>query len=183
MSRPSPTRIRARAAGPALVALLLAVAAVPAEAQSVRLQGGWVAGHVGGVALGVEGRTPIGPEPDIPLPGRPGSGPITAPTRPWLLTAMVAPGLNAATPDGDPDVDWLVYGHAGVLYRTGSALISNVGVVGAFYLPVEAVGPAALVEAADLIDVQLGVLHTPRGWMGHSALTVSMRFLSDILGG
>ncbi len=183
MSRSDLARLRIRAVATVAALVVLVAGARPAEAQSIRLQGGWVAGHVGGVALGVEGRTPIGPEPPLPLPGRPGSGPVEAPTRPWLLTAMVAPGLNAATPDGDPDVDWLVYGHGGVLYRTGSSLITNVGLVGAFYLPVKAVGPAALLEAADLIDVQAGVLHTPRGWMGHSALTVSLRFLKDILGG
>ena len=78
-------------------------------------------------------------------------------------------------------MDWLVYGHAGILYRTGSSLITNVGLVAVGYVPVEAFGPAALVEAADLIDVQAGVLHTSRGWMGHTALTISTRFLCDIV--
>jgi hypothetical protein len=96
---------------------------------------------------------------------------------------MLAGGVNFATPDDEPDVQGLLYAHGGILYRTGSALVTNVGAVVAAYVPVAAVGPAALVEAADVIDLQAGVLHTSRGWMGHTALTVSLRFFSDVVGG
>ncbi|MGD2070467.1 MAG: hypothetical protein PVI57_17460 [Gemmatimonadota bacterium] len=170
---------------PAALAALVALLAVgaPAEAQSVRAQGAWVAGHVGGLTFGLEARQPIGPEPELPLPGRPGGGPIEAPTRRWVLSGMLAGGVNFATPDDEPDVQGLLYAHGGILYRTGSALVTNVGAVVAAYVPVAAVGPAALVEAADVIDLQAGVLHTSRGWMGHTALTVSLRFFSDVVGG
>lgn len=108
---------------------------------------------------------------------------MEAPTRPWVFSGMVAAGVNGATPAGDADVEALLYAHGGILRRTGSSLVTNVGGVVAAYLPVGAVGPAALVEAADLITLQAGVLHTSRGWMGHTALAVSVRFLADIVGG
>lgn len=104
-------------------------------------------------------------------------------TRDWMLTGMLAGGLNIATPEGEDDVQPLVYGHGGVLYRTGSSVLSRAGVVGVFYVPAGAVGPAALVEAAGVIGVQGGILYTDRGWRGHGALTVALRFLGDLLGG
>lgn len=165
-----------------LVLVTLAGTALPLQAQSLRAQAGWVAGTVSGLTVGFEGRLPIGSDPELPLPGRPGGGPVEAPTRPWVLTGMVAGGINLDPPEDEADVQGLVYAHGGVLYRTGSSLLSNVGGVLVVYLPVGAVGPAALLEAADLVDVQAGLLHTSRGWKGHAALSVSVRFACDILG-
>jgi hypothetical protein len=96
---------------------------------------------------------------------------------------MVGLGINVAPPDEDPDVEALLQGHGGLLYRTGSSLVTAVGGVVVVYLPQGAVGPAAVVEAADLIDLQTGLLSTDRGWMGHLALTVAVSFVNDILGG
>jgi len=169
------------------LALTLAAAAAPtaltAQAPSFRSQIGWVAGHVAGVTVGAETRVPLGEAPPLPLPGRPGSGPIIATTRSWSLTAMFAVGLNGAAPDrdGGTAVEGLVYGHAGVMRRTGSGFPNAVGGVVALYLPVGAVGPALIVEATDLITVQGGALRTSRGWMGHAGLSVSVRFLNDLL--
>lgn len=166
----------------AILCMVVLLAALPAraEAQSLRAQASWTAGHVGGLVLGLEGRRPIGPEPELPLPGRPGGGPVEAPTRPWVLTGMFGLGLNVATPDDEPDVQGLIQGHGGILYRTGSSLISNVGGVVVLYLPEAVWGPAALVEAADLIDLQTGLLRAGGAWMGHVALTVAVPFLTDI---
>jgi hypothetical protein len=159
----------------------MAVAPGSAEAQSWRIQGAWVAGHVGGAVLGGEWRHPLGPEPELPLPGVGGAdGPIEVSTRNWLLTGMVAGGVNFAPPEDEGDVRPLIYGHGGVLYRTGSSIVSRAGVIGAFYVPAGAVGPAALIEAAGVITLQGGVLYTDAGWRGHGALAVSIRFLSDI---
>ena len=162
-----------------LAAVGLATSAGPAEAQSWRVQGAWVAGHVGGALVGAEWRHPLGAEPELPLPGV-GDGPIEIATRNWLLTGMVAGGVNLAPPAGKGDVRPLIYGHGGVVYRRES-ILSRVGAVGVFYVPAGAVGPAALIEAAGVIDLQGGVLYTDAGWRGHAALTVSLRFLADIL--
>lgn len=169
-------------------ALVVAAAAVAAaapsvEAQSWRVQGAWVAGHVGGAVLGAEVREPLGPEPELPLPGRAGEGPVEAATRNWMLTLMFAGGLNATPPEARHTIRPLAYGHVGLLYRTGSSILSRVGGVGLFYVPAGAAGPAALVEAAGVISLQGGVLHTRRGWRGHAGLTVSLRFLDDLVGG
>lgn len=168
---------------PALAVLLLLAAAGGAEAQSWRAQGAWVAGYVGGVVVGAESRHPLGPEPELPLPGRPGEGPIEMGSRDWILTGMVAAGVNVATPEGEDDVQPLFYAHGGVLYRTASEIVSRVGVVGLFYVPAGAVGPAAFVEAAGVAAVQGGVLYTDRGWRGHAALSLSLRFVCDIVCG
>jgi hypothetical protein len=165
-----------------LVAISLLASTSPARAQSWRIQGAWVAGHVGGVLVGGEVREPLGPEPEIPLPGVT-EGPIEVATRNWILTAMAAGGVNLAPPKDEEDLQPLVYTHVGVVYRTGSALLSRVGAVGVFYVPVGAIGPAALVEAAGVIDLQAGALYTSRGWRGHGALTISLRFLCDVLCG
>jgi hypothetical protein len=169
----------------ALVFVLVAfLATAPAaDGQSFRAQASWTAGHVGGLVLGLDGRKPLGPGPELPLPGAAGRGPVEAPTRPWVLTGMVGLGINVAPPDEDPDVEALLQGHGGLLYRTGSSLVTAVGGVVVVYLPQGAVGPAAVVEAADLIDLQTGLLSTDRGWMGHLALTVAVSFVNDILGG
>lgn len=163
--------------------LLVLVAASPLDAQSWRVQGAWVAGHAGGAVVGAEWREPLGPEPELPLPGRPEEGPIEVGTRNWLFTGMGGLGINFAPPAEGHDVRPLLYGHAGVLYRTESSILSRVGAVGLFYVPAGAVGPAALVETAGVIHLQVGALHTDRGWMGHGALAVSLRFLCDILCG
>lgn len=128
-------------AAPPLVAALVALAAPRgAEAQSWRVQGAWVAGHVGGAVVGAEVRHPLGPEPELPRSGEPGAGPVEMTTRDWMLTGMLAGGLNIATPEGEDDVQPLVYGHGGVLYRTGSSVLSRAGVVGVVYVPAGAVG-------------------------------------------
>lgn len=173
----------------ATAALALATFAVlpaqplTAQAPSLRTQIGWVAGHVAGATVGVETRIPLGAKPPLPLPGRGGTGPIVAATRRWTLTGMFTVGLNAAPPERDGDanaVEGLGYAHAGVMYRTGSSLPNAIGGVVALYFPVDAVGPALIVEATDLIALQGGALRTNRGWMGHAALSVSVRFLDDI---
>lgn len=174
-------RPRALRATPLLLTMLVLPPAL--HAQSWRLQGAWVAGHVAGVVVGGEFRDPLGPEPELPLPGVVGAGPIEVTTRNWILTGMVGGGVNVGPPEGEDDVQPLFYGHGGVVYRTGSDLLSRVGAVGLFYVPAGAVGPAALVEAAGAIDLQAGPLYTNRGWKGHAALTISARFLCDILCG
>jgi hypothetical protein len=167
-----------------VVAACLVTGPSSAEAQSWRIQGAWVAGHVGGAVLGAEWRRPLGPEPELPLPGvGDQDGPIEVSTRNWLFTGMVAGGVNVAPPENEGDVRPLIYGHGGVLYRTGSSIVSRVGAVGAFYAPAGAVGPAALIEAGGVIDLQGGVLYTDAGWKGHGALTISLSFLHDIFGG
>ncbi|HZD04089.1 MAG TPA: hypothetical protein VE173_04200 [Longimicrobiales bacterium] len=164
--------------------MLLTVLVAPpkARAQSWRVQGAWVAGHVGGIVVGAEARHPVGPEPPLPLPGVE-AGPVEVAVRNWILTGMAAGGVNLATPAGEDDVQPLFYGHAGVLYRTGSDVLSRVGAVGLFYVPAGAVGPAALLEAAGVIDLQGGALYTSTGWRGHAALTLSLHFLCDVLCG
>lgn len=166
--------------GALLVALSSAAVPESVQAQSWRVQGAWVAGHVGGTVVGAEWRHPLGAEPELPLPGV-GDGPIEITTRNWLLTGMVAGGVNLAPPAGKGDVRPLIYGHGGVIYRRESSILSRVGAVGAFYVPAGAIGPAALLEAAGVIDLQGGLLYTDAGWRGHAALTVSLRFLADIL--
>jgi len=188
MSRHGPAPRAAAQAGLVGAALFatafLAVTPWSLEAQSWRVQGAWVAGHVGGVVVGGEWRHPLGPEPELPLPGFGDTdGPIEVSTRNWLLTGMVAGGVNLAPAADEGDVRPLIYGHGGVLYRTGSSILSRVGAVGAFYVPAKAVGPVALVEAAGVIDLQAGVLHTDSGWRGHGALAVSLSFLGDVFGG
>ena len=182
-----------RAAGPQswsrrsaglLVAVTLGLGGAPSEAQaqSWRVQGGWVAGQVGGGVLGPELRRPLGQE--LPLPGISGSGPMEVVSRAWHLTGMLAVGANLATPpESGGGIDPLVYLHVGVLYRTGRALPGFVGLVAASYVTVGAVGPAAFVEAADVAAVQVGMLHGDGAWRGHLALNVGLRFLRDVLSG
>jgi len=154
------------------------------EGQSWRTQATWVAGEVAGVALGAEIRRPLGAGAALPLPQSPGRGPVTAPSRSWHVTAMLAGGVNRAapTPTGRR-VEGLAYGHAGLLYRTGRGVPGYIGVLAAGYLPVAVAGAAAYLEAADVAGVQLGALHGDGVWRGHVALTMSVRFIGDILGG
>ena len=172
----------ARAGGPLAVSLTaLAALAAPehASAQSVRLQLPWVAGEVAGALVGVEGRRPIGPEPEIPLPGVPGAGPVEVGTRDWMLTGMVGAGANFRPADGG--VDLLLQAHMGVLRRTGSELVSRAGLVVVGYLPAEAIGPAARVGAfSGAVELQAGALRAGGGWRGHIALDVSGRFICDL---
>jgi hypothetical protein len=176
-------RLPGRWAPLALASAILLLSVEGVSAQSWRLQGAWVAGTVGGPLVGVEMREPLGGEPDLPLPGVEREGPMVMESRDWIFTGMVGAGLNAAPPGGESRVRPLFYGHAGIVYRTGSALISRVGLVGAGYVPDWAVGPAALIEAAGVIDLQAGALRTDPGWRGHVALTVSMAFLCDLVCG
>ena len=168
----------------AAAAVLLAAAPIDGHAQSWRTQAAWVAGQVGGATVGAEFREGLGGEPELPLPGRAGQGPIEVSSQSWYLSLMAAGGLNFIAPGDEGDeLEPLVYTHAGLLYRTKSKLIGYAGVVAAAYFPVGAVGPAALVEAADVVDLQVGALHADGAWHGHAALTVSLRFLVDIFGG
>lgn len=175
---------RARGLFPAaaLSAGVLLGSANHAHAQSWRAHAAWVAGQVAGAAVGLENRRPLGPEPELPLPGRPGGGPIEAHSRNWHLTAMGAAGVNVAAPgdDGDDETKPLFYAHAGILYRTGAVVPGYIGVVGAAYIHAGAVGPAALIEAADIITLQAGVLRASGAWHGHVALGVSLPFLGDL---
>lgn len=176
--------IRSRARG-ILLAILAAAPAwarpAPAAAQSIRLQVPWVHDAVAGVALGLEGRLPLGPEPELPLPGRPGAGPVEVGTRNWMLTGMIGGGVNAAPP-GSADLTGLLVVHGGILRRTGSELVSRAGIVVVAYLPADAVGPAARVGAfAGAVELQAGALHTEPGWRAHVALDLSARFLRDLL--
>ncbi|MEX2467046.1 MAG: hypothetical protein WD995_09045 [Gemmatimonadota bacterium] len=162
--------------------LALFVGANAAEAQSWRAQAAWVAGQVGGGVFGAEFRRPIGAPPPLPLPGVPGSGPVEASSRVWHLTGMLAAGLNAAAPTATGHrLEGLGYGHGGVLYRTGRTLPGYVGLIAAGYVPVGVIGPAVLLEAADVVALQAGALHGDGAWRGHVALNVSIRFLCDIV--
>lgn len=181
--RPLPRRFVPALLPAVLLALgTLLASAEHVHAQSWRAHAAWVAGQVAGAAVGFENRRPLGPEPELPLPGRPGGGPVEAPSRNWHLTAMGAAGVNFAAPGdaGGDETEPLFYAHAGVLYRTGSTVPGYVGVVGAAYLHAGAVGPAVLIEAADIITLQAGVLRTSGAWHGHAALGVSLRFLGDV---
>jgi hypothetical protein len=166
----------------ALTAVVLgfsAVPATPAAAQSVRVQVPWVAGEVAGMLAGVEGRLPLGPEPEIPLP-TPGGGPVEVPTRDWMLTGMAGAGANFRPSDGG--VELLLQAHVGVLRRTGSDLVSRAGVVVVGYLLPEAIGPAAHINAfAGAVGLQAGALRQGGGWRGHIALDVSGRFICDLV--
>ncbi|MDZ7778522.1 MAG: hypothetical protein U5R14_01110 [Gemmatimonadota bacterium] len=169
--------------GVAVVATTLA-APTASEAQSWRAQAAWVAGQVGGGVFGAEVRRPLGAAPPLPLPGRPGGGPVEAPTRAWHLSGMLAAGVNGAPPaDSDRSLEPLVYVHGGLLYRTGRTVPGYVGLLAASYVPVGVIGPAALLEAADVAALQVGALHGDGAWHGHAALSLSVRFLVDILGG
>ncbi len=181
----APPRRAVRAAA-IVVAAALAFAAAPTDsaAQSWRAHGAWVSGHVAGGAFGPEFRRPLGEEPPLPLPGTPGSGPVEVASRVWHLTGMLGVGVNGAPPaESGRGVEPLLYAHAGLLYRTGRSIPGYVGVVAAAYVPAGAVGPAAYVEAADVAALQLGAMHGHGAWHGHAALSLSMRFLRDVLGG
>jgi len=178
-----PARASRRAPRPRRLACVLAAGvllALPASghAQSWRIQGAWVGGHVAGGLIGVEGRQPLGSPP--PLPGS-GVGPIEVGTRDWMLTGMLGAGVNFA-PAGSARVLPIFYVHGGVLYRTGSDVLSRVGVGGLSYIRAKAVGPALLLELAGVVDVEAGVLHTPAGWKPNVGLAVAVSFLRDILG-
>lgn len=168
------SRPRGRLAARLAPALLLSgLLAAPAAGQSPRLQVAWVDDQVLGPLVGIEGRTPIGSEPE-----QPASGPIVMQTRDWMLTGEAAVGVNL-NPD-DADVEVLLYLHGGVLYRTGSDMLSRVGGVVAAYLPAGVVGPAARVELAGAVDVQAGWLFKRGHGHLHLALDVSTRFLCDL---
>ena len=146
--------------------------ASPAVAQtSWRIQTAWVNDHVLGAVVGLEARRPIGR-----VPPRPATGPRVMATRDWMLTGMVAGGVNLDGP-GPSGVEALVYAHAGVLRRLGGGLEPRVGVVGAAYIPAGSVGPAARVELLDVAGVQVG-------WMFDGGLTVGVelvgRFVCDL---
>ena len=174
-----------RSAGVVVTLVLgLGAATTEAAAQSWRIQGSWVAGQVGGAVLGAELRRPLGKAPPLPLPGVPGSGPVEMTSRAWHLTGMLGLGANAAPPPGSSgSIDPMFYLHGGVLYRTGRSVPGYVGLGAASYLVVGAVGPAVMVEAADVAAVQVGVLHGGGAWRGHAAIHVGLRFLRDVLGG
>jgi hypothetical protein len=161
----------------ALSASLLLSLPATAHAQSWRLQGAWVPHRVLGPLIGLEGRQPLGAPP--PLPGA-GAGPVEAGTRSWILTAMVGVGVNLI--DVRSTVTPIFYAHAGVIYRTGSDLLSRAGLVGVGYVRARAVGPEVFLELAGVADVQAGVLHVPGGWKPGVGLTVSLSFLRDLLG-
>ncbi|HEX9885126.1 MAG TPA: hypothetical protein VGA70_01490, partial [Longimicrobiales bacterium] len=99
------SRPRGRLAARLAPALLLSgLLAAPAAGQSPRLQVAWVDDQVLGPLVGIEGRTPIGSEPE-----QPASGPIVMQTRDWMLTGEAAVGVNL-NPD-DADVEVLLYLH------------------------------------------------------------------------
>jgi hypothetical protein len=168
----------------AAVLLSLLPAAEEVGAQSWRMQGSWVAGEVGGGIIGPELRRPMGGAPPLPLPGTAASGPLEVTSSAWHATGMVGLGANGVpSPGSGGGIDPLVYLHAGVLYRTGRSLPGYVGLVAASYISLGSVGPAALLEAADVAAVQFGFLYGDRAWRGHVALTIGLRFLRDVLGG
>lgn len=104
-------------------------------------------------------------------------------SRAWHLTGMLGIGANAAPPPGSGGgVDPAVYLHGGVLYRTGRSVPGYLGLVAASYVVAGAVGPAALVEAADVAALQIGLLHGDGAWRGHAALNLGLRFLCDVVG-
>jgi len=157
------------------VSLLLAFPA-SGHAQAWMVQGAWVDGHVAGGLFGAEGRYLLGLPPALP-----GSspGPIEVTTRNWMLTGMVGAGVNV-NPAGSARVRPAFYVHAGVLRRTGSDMLTRVGVVGAAYIKAEAVGPAVLLEFAGVADLKVGVLHTSTGWRPNVSLAVGLAILSDL---
>ena len=179
-------RGRARA-GPVLSALLAAASLSGTNevaAQSWRTQTTWVAGTVAGGLFGAELRRPLGSGSPLPLPGSATTGPVAAPSRRWHMSGMLAAGVNAAAPTRTGHrVGSLAYAHAGMLSRTGRAVPGYVGMIAAAYLPAGVIGPAAYLEAADVAGLQLGALHGDGAWRGHVAVTVSIRFIGDVIGG
>ena len=147
------------------------VAAAAAQ-HSVRLQAPWVNGHVAGVLIGLEVREPIGRVPPPPEPG-----PRVIATRDWTLTGMLGAGVNL-NPPPDHDFPGLFQLHGGVMRRLSGDLEPRVGLVGVFYLPAGAVGPAARVELQDVAVVQAGWL-IDAGL--HVALEVAARFVCDLV--
>lgn len=162
----------------ALTTGLLLAGPAGVHAQSWQAQGAWVSHHVAGALLGIEGRQLLGSPP--PLPGM-GGGPVVAGTRDWMLTGMLGAGVNL-NPAGSASVAPIFYGHLGVLYRTGSDVLSRVGVVGAGFMRARAFGPEVLLELEGVVDVQAGALHTPGGWKPGVSVGVAVRFLGDIFG-
>lgn len=177
---PRASRRAARHRLPAWVFAFGLLLAVPASgrAQSWQVQGDWVGGRVGGVLVGVEGRHLLGSPP--PLPGS-GTGPIEVATSDWMLTGMLGLGVNFAPP-GSADVLPIYYVHAGVLHRTGSDVLTRVGVVGISHIRARTVGPALVAELAGVVDVKAGMLHTPAGWKPGLGLGVALAFIRDIGG-
>jgi len=164
------------------------------EAQSWRAQGIWVAEEVLGVVAGGEVRRPLGRAPELPLPGRrEGAGPVEAPSRSWLLTGMLAAGLNTRdregdggpSPAGNRDRDRrsgpLFYAHGGLVYRTGWPVLDAMGVVGMIQAPRGLWGPTVVFDVARVGYVQVGALRGNGSWRRHLSLGVSLSFVADVL--
>lgn len=169
--RPARRGRRRLALGAAILAATAGTASAARAQESWRIQAAWADDHVLGAVVGYEIRQPLGR-----LPPQPAEGPRVVATRNWMVTGMVAGGVNLDGP-GSRGVEGLIYAHLGVLRRLGGGLEPRVGVVGVFLGPAGIGGPAGRLELMDVAAVQAG-------WMvgdgAYVAVEVAGGFVCDL---